>query len=212
MNISLVINCPDQTCVERKIAVAKKFLHAGDWVHIDITDGIFSTHTTWNDPATWAGMGIPFDLEVHLMVAHPEDRITSWCAAGAKRIIVHVETMAPESARNILAICREKGAEAMLASSPETPIEALKSYLGLFSDFFVLAVRPGPAGQSFNPSVLEKIKFLKREGAIMIEVDGGMNPETVKLVKDAGANIVASGAYIFNASDPKKAYEELKKI
>ena len=100
----------------------------------------------------------------------------------------------------------------MLASDPETPIEALRPYFGLFSEFLALAVHPGPAGQSFNLSVIEKIRALKQEGAIMIEVDGGMNPETVKLVKKAGANMVASGAYIFNAPDPQKAYEELKNI
>lgn len=212
MIVTPVINCPDRTCVEKKIAVAKKFLHAGDWIHLDMTDGIFSTHETWHDPVAWAKIKIPFNFEVHLMVAHPEDHIASWCAAGAKRIIVHVETITSESAQNILALCREKGVETVLASNPETPTEALRPYLGLFSEFFVLAVHPGPAGQSFDSSVLEKIKFLKREGAIMIEVDGGMNPETVELVKEAGANVVTSGAYIFNASDPEKAYEELKKI
>jgi ribulose-phosphate 3-epimerase len=212
MTVVPVINCPDAACVEKTIGCAQKFLHSGDWVHLDVTDGVFSTHETWHDPAAWTAMKIPFNFEVHLMVAHPEDYVTSWCAAGAKRIIVHVETMTSESARDILAVCREKGAEVMLASNPGTPIEALKPYFDLFSEFLVLAVHPGPAGQSFNPSVLEKIKALRREGAIIIEADGGMNPLTAKLAKDAGANAVASGAYILNASDPKKAYGELREL
>lgn len=208
-----VINCPDRACAEEKIAVAKTFLHADDWIHIDVTDGIFSKHVTWNDPAGWGDLEIPFNLEVHLMVAHPEDCTESWLDAGAKRIIVHIETVTPESLQVILTACRKKGAETMLASNPDTPIDALEQYFGLLSEFLVLAVHPGPAGQSFNPLVLEKIKALKQEDAIMMEVDGGMNPETAKLAKDAGANVVASGAYIFNASsDPGKAYEELKKI
>jgi ribulose-phosphate 3-epimerase len=211
MEIIPVINCPDRVCVEKIIASAKTFLHAGNWVHLDVTDGIFSIHPTWHDPAALAGMKTPFNFEVHLMVTHPENLVASWLDAGAKRIIVHVETITPASAQTILALCREKGAEAMLASNLETPIEALASYRDLFSGFLVLAVHPGPAGQSFNPLVLEKIKALRQEGAIM-EVDGGMNPLTAKLAKDAGANIIASGAYIFNASDPGKAYEELRNI
>jgi len=212
MNVIPVINCPDRACAEKIIARAKTFLHNGDWVHIDVTDGVFSKHETWNDPAGWGGMEILFSIEAHLMVAHPEDCVKLWLDAGAKRIIVHVETLTPESARKILTACRERGAEAMLASNPDTPIEKLEPYMNLFSEFLVLAVHPGPAGQPFNPSVLGKIKLLKQEGAIMIEADGGMNPETVKLAKDAGANLVASGAYIFNSQNPKKAYGELEKI
>lgn len=212
MNIIPVINCPDRACAEEKIARAKIFLGAGDWIHVDVTDGVFSKHVTWNDPAGWAKIKNQFNLEAHLMVAHPEDCIESWLTAGAKRIIVHVETITPGSAQNILASCREKGVEAMLASNPDTPVEIIKPYFASFSEFLALAVHPGPAGQAFNPSVIGKIKALKQEGAIMIEVDGGMNLETAKLAKDAGANVIASGAYIFNSPDPQKAYEELKKI
>ena len=125
---------------------------------------------------------------------------------------MHVEVISPESAKNILTACREQGADTVLASNPETPIEEIKPYINLFSKFLALAVHPGPAGQSFNPSVLEKIKSLKREDAIIIEVDGGMNPATAQLAKDAGADMITSGAYIFDSTDPRKAYEELRKI
>jgi ribulose-phosphate 3-epimerase len=212
MNVIPVINCPDRASAEMILASAKAFLPAGERIHVDITDGIFSKHMTWNDPAGWGEMKIPFNLEVHLMVAHPEDCIGSWLSAGAKRIIVHVETLTPGSAQKISMLCRNTGTEMMLASNPETPMEALMPYLTSFSKFLVLAVHPGPAGQQFDPSVIEKIKALKQEGAILIEVDGGMNPETIPLVKDAGANAITSGAYIFNSSDPGKAYEALKKI
>lgn len=212
MNVIPVINCPDRVCVENIVARAKTFLRAGDWIHLDVTDGVFSTHKTWHDPVAWAEIGSLFNLEVHLMVAHPENYVTSWIDAGAKRVIVHAEAIVPESARKILTACREKKVEAMLASNPDTPIETIKSYIGLFSEFLVLAVHPGPAGQLFNSSVIEKIKILEQEGAIIIEVDGGMNPLTAKLVKDAGANAIASGAYIFNSSDPEKAYKKLRNI
>lgn len=212
MEVITVINCPDQTCVEEKIAAAKTFLRVGDWIHLDVTDGIFSVHSTWHDPAALATMNIPFNVEVHLMVAHPEDHIAAWLAAGVKRIIVHVETITPGSARNVLAAANAKGASVMLALNPDTSIGSLKPYLDLFSEFLVLAVHPGPAGQSFNSLVLEKIKFLKQKNVRMIEVDGGMNLDTAKLVKEVGADMIASGAYIFGSADREKAYEELRSI
>ena len=74
----------------------------------------------------------------------------------------------------------------------------------------MLAVQPGPVGQEFLPFVCEKIKFLREEFPdAIIEVDGGMNPETAGQVKEAGADTIVSASYIFNAVDPKKAYEEL---
>jgi ribulose-phosphate 3-epimerase len=212
MNVVSVINCPNRACAEKIIASARIFLRIGDWIHVDVTDGIFSTHKTWNNPAAWSVLKIPFNLEVHLMVVHPEDHITPWLAAGAKKIIVHVEAISPESIKNILSTCHGKGADVTLASNPETSIEKIEPYMNLFSEFLVLAVRPGPAGQLFNPSVLEKIKALKKKNAIMIEVDGGINPATARLAKDAGADIITSGAYIFDSADPQKAYEELRKI
>jgi len=213
MNVIPVINCSDAEHAKETLEHARSFLRTGDWVHLDVTDGIFSTHKTWNDPVAWAEMDNQFNLEVHLMVAHPENHVVPWLDAGAKRIIIHVETITPESVKNIFGICSDKGAEIMLASNPDSFFEThIRQYADLFSEFLVLAVRPGPAGQPFDRSVLEKIKVLKQENAIMIEVDGGMNPETVKLVKDAGADTVAAGTYIFKAPDPKKAYEELKYI
>ncbi len=211
MNIIPVINCPDRACVEKTIAIARNFLGSDDWVHIDVTDGVFSKHATFSDPAAWNDMEIPFNFEVHLMVSHPEDYIAPWLAAEVNRIIVHVESITPESSRDILKACSEKGVKVMLALNPNTPIRELEPYINSFSEFLVLSVSPGPGGQEFNSSVVDKIKILKHEGVI-IEVDGGMNAETALLVKNAGADIIASGSYIFGNVDPKKAYEELKNI
>ena len=212
MKIIPVVNCPDCACVEKTIAIAQGFLRADDWMHIDVTDGVFSEHKTLDDSIMWNNMNTPFNFEVHLMVLHPEEHVMKWIAAGMKRIIIHFETITPETARNILAMCFKKGVEVMLASNPDTPIEMLKPYFDLFSKFLVLAVSPGPGGQVFNPRVIDKIKILKQEGAIIIEVDGGMNPETATLVKNAGADIIASGFYIFENNDPTKAYDELKNV
>jgi ribulose-phosphate 3-epimerase len=208
-----VINCPDAACAAEKLQRLKTFYAPDGFVHLDITDGDFSTHPTWQDPAGWAAMQVPFSLEVHLMVRKPEEFVGPWLAAGAKRLIVHVESLNRETAEAIADMAREHGAELMLAENPETPVEALRPYFDLFPSFQILATPPGPGGQELMPVAFEKISALRRERPdAIIEVDGGINPETARKVKEAGASLVASGAYIFNAADPKKAYEELKKI
>jgi ribulose-phosphate 3-epimerase len=213
MQIIPVLNCPDRACAVEKIAAAKKFLKKEDFLHIDVADGVFTFHKTWNDPAGWVALKSSFPLEVHLMVEHPKEWIAPWLAAGAKRFIVHVETIDEDSLRDIVAQCTAGHAELMLSSNPEIPAEDLTPYLHDISRFQVLCVNPGLAGQKFLPLALEKVKWLKYAiPDALIEVDGGITPETAKWAKDAGADIIVSASYIFGSKDPKKAYEELKKI
>ena len=92
MEIFPVINCADFGSVRARVAAAKKFLDEGHFLHLDVADGAFTFHKTWADPAAWADLRAPFRLEVHLMVGHPEKYIEPWLAAGAARLIVHIET------------------------------------------------------------------------------------------------------------------------
>ena len=213
MQIIPVLNCPDRACAEERVAAAEKFLKNGDFLHIDVADGIFSFYKTWNDLKGWAALRQPFPLEVHLMVEHPEAWIAPWLAVGAKRFIVHIEAIDRDSLQDIAAKCKTGRAELMLASNPETPVEDFTPYLHDISRFQVLCVNPGLAGQKFLPLSLEKVKWLKYAiPNAIIEVDGGITPETAALAKAAGADIVVSASYIFGHKDPEKAYEELKKI
>jgi ribulose-phosphate 3-epimerase len=213
MEIIPVLNCPDRADAEEKIAVAKKFLKEGDFLHIDVADGIFTFHKTWNDPAGWAALRSPFPVEVHLMVEHPEEWIAPWLAAGAKRFIVHAETIDKDSFKLIAAKCAAGHAELILSSNPETPPEDLTPYLHDISRFQVLCVIPGLAGQKFLPLALDKVKWLKYAlPDAIIEVDGGIMPETARWAKDVGADTIVSASYIFGSKDPGKAYEELKRI
>jgi ribulose-phosphate 3-epimerase len=210
MKVIPVINCLDIECVQKKIAIAQNFLMEGDILHLDVTDGSFTAHKTWADPMQWEKLKSPFGLEVHLMVEHPEEYADNWLAAGARRLIVHAESLTPQSMHEILSTAERYHVEVMLASKPESISEELVPYFRQFTAFQVLAVQPGPAGQEFLPFVCEKIRFLREElPDAIIEVDGGMNPETVRQVKDVGANMIVSSSYIFTAADPKKAYEEL---
>lgn len=213
MTVIPVINCPNEECAREKIRIVSGFLREDDWIHVDVADAVFTFHKTWGGPTEWANLGLKFNLEVHLMVEEPEKKIEDWIAAGAKRLIVHFETVSENSASRILDIARKKRVEVMLASNYYTTTVQLWPYLKPFSHFQVLAVEPGPAGQKFLPVVLQKIKFLRNVAPnANIEVDGGINPETAKKVKAAGANIITSDTYIFRSQNPKKAYKELQKI
>ena len=213
MKVIPSINCEDEACVRNKIAMLRPWLPEGSLVHGDVTDGVFSKHATWNHPQGWSSLGAPFALEVHLMVEHPLDYADDWFAAGARRLLVHVETLTPESFHALSQLAEQYKGSLMLTSKPETPCSDLEPWIERFSAFQVLAVTPGEAGQTFLPIAIEKIRFL-REAApdATIEVDGGMNRETAHEVKSAGADTIVSAHYIFESSDPKKAFEDLRNI
>jgi ribulose-phosphate 3-epimerase len=210
MKVIPVLNCPDVECVKKKIDIAKTFLSDGDMLHLDVSDGTFAPHKTWADPLAWVALKSPFALEVHLMVEHPEECADDWLAAGARRLIIHAETVTPQSLHEIVSAAARYHAEVMISSKPDSISEELAPYFHNFAAFQVLAVSPGPAGQEFLPFAPEKVRYIREMlPDAIIEVDGGMNPETARHVKDAGADTIVSSNYIFNAADPKKAYEEL---
>lgn len=206
MNIIPVINCSDFECVKKRLQQIKE-LKCG-WVHFDISDGKFAPTKTWNNPVEFFGFPISknLKLEVHLMVEKPEDYIDKWIAAGASRVFVHQEILFSKIFRENLGEC-----ELGLALKPETPIEDLFPYLDTIRFVLLLAVSPGCSGQKFQRTVLEKIKKLKNyDKTLLIEIDGGINLETAKLVKSAGADIAASASYIFESGNIVKAFRQLK--
>lgn len=213
MKVIPVINCPDIDCVGKKLDILKAFLPPGELVHLDVTDGSFASHKTWAEPLEWPKLKSPFGLEVHLMVDHPENYIDDWCTAGARRLIVHAESLNSQSLHEILSLAERHHVEIMLSSKPESESEDILPYLKHFHLFQVLAVQPGPAGQPYLSFVDDKIRFLREEFPnATIEVDGGMGALTAWRVKELGADTVVSSSYIFESADPKKAYEELSAI
>lgn len=229
MKIIPAINEADFSKVKEKLLKAAGF---SDWAQIDIADGKFTPHKIWNNPDGLKKSQVPspkfqVNIELHLMVENPQDAIDGWLKTGAKRIIVHFEAIKNSAAGNpdndesdiinfILAKCETAGAELGLAINPDTPAEELLPYLDKIKFIQILAVNPGLAGQGFQKSVLDKIKFLKElDGEyinIIVEVDGGINLETAKLCKQAGADILASASYIWNSENQKAAFEELSAV
>lgn len=179
------------------------------WVQIDVMDGKFVPNTSWNRPEDLASLKSEALFEAHLMILEPERYVEKWIDAGIKRIIFHIE--ATSDPRAIIKICRDQKVEVGIAINPETPADQAGSFAESIDMILVLGVTPGFGGQEFKPSVLEKIKALRRSHPYLtIGVDGGMTPATAKLVIAAGANVIAAGSYIFECKDTKVAIEELK--
>lgn len=211
MQIIPAINCEDYKTLSRLVEQSAGFLSDGDWIHIDVTDGKFTDNVTWNNPeelrsikATYPGL----NLEIHLMVENPDEVVESWLQAGANRIVVQLETIS--SPDMILDLAQKYGVDVMLSIIPSTPADLLLPHTNSFRYFQILAVEPGLAGQRFKMGSLEKIQFLRDVAPdAKIEVDGGMTPETARLVKIAGADMVTAASYIFNSQNQEKAYKEL---
>ncbi|MDZ7343821.1 MAG: hypothetical protein ONA90_04845 [candidate division KSB1 bacterium] len=213
MQVLPVINCLDLECVIKTLQQIERFLPPDGWIHLDIADGRFTFHKTWNEPSLWPNLRCSHSLEVHLMTEEPAATARGWLENGARRIIVHYEVLTADGFKTLLNLTNAYGAEVMLAFNPETPAEALRPYFGRLKSYQVLAVHPGAAGQTFLPLVLPKISFLRREVPdAKIEVDGGITPAIAKKVKEAGATAITSAYYVLAAHDPAAAYIELTRI
>jgi len=222
MEVVPSINCPDVECARERI----KLLQGNtQWVHLDVADARFTFNKTWGDPLSWPLFGKMFSLEVHLIVEEPEHVIEGWLNAGAKRVIAHIEAVEdaefrarPENpaalVQAMVGACAKAGVVFMLGIGAGTAVERLEPYLSAVQHFLVLAVPPGLPGQKFLPTALPQIQWIraKRPDAI-IEVDGGINAETAKQVRAAGANAVIAASFVFRAPEGiKKAMEILEKI
>lgn len=173
-----------------------------DHLHIDIMDGVFVTNTTWG-PSTVAAIRnvTSLPLEVHLMIDKPERLIDEYLRAGSDILIVH-----PESTvflRKILLHIKRQGVKAGVAIKLETPVETIIHCLELVDVVLLLTCDEGFGGNPFQPLAIKKIIRLDRlrkddNLEFKIEVDGGINIETGRLSKGAGANILVAGSYIFN--------------
>lgn len=222
MQIIPAINCNigDNDCVFEKTQKIKK---VSNWVHLDVADGIFTYNKTWNNFNEWHRMNFNLNLEVHLMVEYPNNFIKNWLKIGAKRIILHLESIKRESERlnrdinslidEYINLCNQYQAELVLSICMETTCDEIKDFINKFKMVNVLAVYPGLSGQKFLYEALTKIKYLKTlKPDLIIEVDGGINPEVLIKVKQAGADIAVSGHFLFKSNDFEKAFNKLVNI
>lgn len=193
----------------------KKVEAAGaDYIHLDIMDGNFVPEIT-------IGAGVVKSLrkisdivfDVHLMVEHPETQIKSFAEAGADIITFHVE--AAKHPHRIIQQIHESGCKAGVALNPGTSLSMVEELVEDADMILIMTVNPGYAGQKFIDSMLGKIHMLYHMVAEMetecdIQVDGGINPETSVLVREAGANILVAGSAIFGAADVAQAIKDIR--
>ncbi|MGV3618804.1 MAG: ribulose-phosphate 3-epimerase [Fimbriimonas sp.] len=190
----------DLTDLREKVAT---FVAAGvGIVHLDVMDGQFVPPITFGDAYVKAlRSAAPAALfEAHLMTLTPERHFEAFAAAGCGRIIFHAE-VAPHAHRLVQQL-RQLGVEVGIALNPGTPAEAVLPLLGEIDLVLVMTVNPGWGGQAFLPFTLEKVRRLRAERAdLLIEVDGGVDPKTLPLVRDAGADVFVVGSYLARAED-----------
>ncbi|QQG45387.1 MAG: hypothetical protein HYW89_00400 [Candidatus Sungiibacteriota bacterium] len=181
------------------------------WCHLDVTDGIFSKHLTWHNPADLPLLDTKLNVEVHLMVSEPEKVIDQWLVKPIKRVIVHLEAVSDIDL--IVKKCREADVEVGLAINPETFWGKLEPWFKKVDIYQTLAVHPGPSGQQIQEEIYDKIIHIRKScPGCIIEVDGGINPETAKKAVESGANLLVAGAYIFNSFDIQTAVNQLKNV
>lgn len=195
--------------VKEKIKLVEPF---SDGVHLDVADATFTKNTLWHNPKDLIGFETALNIEVHLMIAKPEQRIDEWLSTGVKRIIFNLESgKTPEL---LIKKCRDNDIEVGISIGPDTSWTKITPFLNRIDLAQILAVRPGLAGQKFDNDSLDKIRHLQKECPNCdIEIDGGVNPETAKKAKEAGANIFVSASYIFGGgnNDIENRIEKLKK-
>ena len=178
-----------------------------DWLHLDIMDGHFVPNISFG-PQVVADLRplTKLHFDVHLMLSHPDRYVAAFAKAGAERLTVHVE--AEHDMAKTLAAIKAAGLSAGIAMNPDADPRRVLPYLGDVDLVLCMTVFPGFGGQSFMPSVLDSIRFVAAERArrganFRLEVDGGINVETGRLCREAGADTLVAGTAFFKAPDRK---------
>lgn len=188
----------------------------GDWVHFDVMDGLFVPNISIGVPVLESVRKITdLFIDVHLMIVEPQNLAEVFCQKGADLVTVHYEAADEENVLAAIKTIRACGKKVGLSVKPATPAEAIRSFIPLVDLVLVMTVEPGFGGQGFLYDMLEKISEVREminslHPECLLEVDGGINPETAELVRSHGADTLVAGSYFFKAPDRKAAVAALK--
>ena len=173
-----------------------------EWFHLDVMDGTFVPNISFGPPVIKSIRKITERFfDVHLMIVEPIRYVEVFKDAGAQMITVHYE--ACEDLDATICAIKKAGIKVGVSIKPNTPVSVLKDYIANIDMVLVMSVEPGFGGQKFMPDSIEKIKQVKAladeyNQNLYIEVDGGITKDNVKLVIDAGANVIVAGSAVFN--------------
>lgn len=179
-------------------------------LQIDVMDGHFVPNASWYDPTVIKTIQTPSAFELHLMVSDPTAYIgASQGILTIKRIVWHIEVAIGHDI--LINWCHKMNVEAGLAISPETPVGRLAPFAATVDEILVLGVKPGFSGQSLIPNTVEKAREIhERWPNIPLAFDGGVNEDTIPLLRTAGVTRFCAASAVFDAKDPRKAFVKLR--
>ena len=187
-----------------------------DWLHVDVMDGMFVSNITIGPPVVKSlRKATDMFLDVHLMIEKPVRYIDAFADAGADLISVHLESDMPPGIRAALDAMDRKGVKKGIVLRPITGAEAVLPYIKDVDLILCMTVEPGFGGQKFMEDMLPKLRKIREyieefNPACHLEVDGGIAPDTAKLVVDAGADVLVAGSAIYGAADPQAVIRAMR--
>jgi ribulose-phosphate 3-epimerase len=187
-----------------------------DWFHLDIMDGVFVPNISFGFPVIESiKTACQKPMDAHLMIAHAEDYIDRFQKAGVSHVTVHYEACI--HLNRTVQLIHQAGMKAGVALNPHTPVMLLKDIIGELDIVLIMSVNPGFGGQRFIEQTYRKIVELKElidqvKAHTLIEVDGGVNLETGKKLKDVGADVLVAGNFVFSSPDPIQTIHQLKHV
>jgi ribulose-phosphate 3-epimerase len=186
-----------------------------DWLHVDVMDNHFVPNLTLGLPVVESLLKVTdIPMDCHLMIDDPARWAPPYAEAGAYNVTFHAE--ATDDPVAVARDIRAAGAKAGLSVKPGTPIEPYLELLRHFDTLLVMSVEPGFGGQKFIPEVLTKVAAVRRlvdagELTIVVEIDGGINADTIEAAAEAGVDCFVAGSAVFGAADPGLAVEKLRR-